>query len=193
MTGQREEQVRRNEERREVREVEADERVLHGNRDVERDDERIVVGGLRRRDRDELPQQEEADEREEDEKRCLAEREGDREDDDEPPGHAHAGIDRKQAGAMFGIAAAVQGPVGVEGAGGGKKREADEKDAVGLLNGESESHGCAREMMALRARSRKSSFRSSGECSSGAPKRMEQTVGTGSSTPLGMARCRFSM
>ena len=80
--GQREEQVRRNEERREVREVEADERVLHGNRDVERDDERIVVGGLRRRDRDELPQQEEADEREEDEKRGLAEREGDREDDD---------------------------------------------------------------------------------------------------------------
>lgn len=77
-------------------------------------------------------------------KRGLAEREGDREDDDEPPGHAHAGIDRKQAGAMFGIAAAVQGPVGVEGAGGGEEREADEKDAVGLLNGESESHGCAR-------------------------------------------------
>ena len=120
--GQREEKVRRDEERHEVGDVETDERVLHGNGYVERDDERIVIRGLCGRDGNELSQQKEADECEEDKQRGLAKCERDREDDDEPPGHAHASVDCQKTGSLFWIAAAVQSPVRVESAGCGKKR-----------------------------------------------------------------------
>lgn len=80
--GERKEEIDRNEEREERRQIEPDEDVLQRDRDVEGRDERVVVGRFRRRDGDEFAQQEEAQHREEDEQCVLPDREGDREDDD---------------------------------------------------------------------------------------------------------------
>ena len=138
--GQHQEQVHRDKEREDVCEVEVNQCVLSGDRQIERHHQHPMVGVPNRSQRDEFSQQEEGENRKEHDQRGHAPPPSHRKDDDQPPSHAHARVGNGQTANGFRRGSAPLRPQSVDGACALQNDECGQNDQIAFLEADTESH-----------------------------------------------------